>query len=113
MPPASPDIHHEVDVSALAAALGITVACLCAGLGLDEQLAACRPAATASQQVLRPVARVLDILIEIFRDPESVRAWLRTPHPDLDGRTALETILDHQAQAVCTILESALAGVPI
>ena len=67
----------------------------------------------AFQLALRPVSRTLEILTGLFHDPEAVRVWLRTPHPDLDGCTALETILAGHAQAVCIILENALAGVPV
>jgi len=55
----------------------------------------------------------LEILHEFFYKPETARAWLNTPHPDLDGRTALEMILARNPIAVLRILESAAAGVPV
>jgi len=71
------------------------------------------PSAEAAQSPLKPVKRSLEILHEFFHKPETVRAWLNTPHPDLDGRTALEMILARNPIAVLRILESAAAGVPV
>jgi hypothetical protein len=42
-----------------------------------------------------------------------VRVWLNTPHPDMDGRIALELILANQPQSVLRVLENAAAGVPV
>ena len=83
------------------------------GLGINYKTAHRNPDAESFQEALRPVKRSLEILDEFFRKPELTRAWLHTPHPDLDGSTALETILENRAEAVCTILENALAGVPV
>ena len=71
------------------------------------------PSAEAAQSPLKPVKRSLEILHEFFHKPETVRAWLNTPHPDLDGRSALEMILASNPIAVLRILESAAAGVPV
>ena len=57
--------------------------------------------------------RSLEILSEFFHKPETVRVWLNTPHPDLDGRTALEMILSTNPNAVLRILGKAAAGVPV
>jgi hypothetical protein len=54
----------------------------------------------------------MELLFELFARPESVRIWINTPHPDLGGRTALDTILTRNSRAVITILENALAGIP-
>jgi len=51
------------------------------------------------------VKRSLEILHDFFQKPETVRVWLNTPHPDLDGRTALEMILANNTMAVLRILE--------
>jgi hypothetical protein len=42
-----------------------------------------------------------------------VDVWLNTPHPDLNGSTALEVILSNNPKAVLRILENAAAGVPV
>jgi Protein of unknown function (DUF2384) len=59
------------------------------------------------------VKRSLEILHEFFHKPETVRVWFNTPHPDLDGDTALDMILADNANAVLRILENAAAGVPV
>ena len=101
----------QVDARGVAAGLGVSLSCLREGLGRGDQALEDDPA--AFQLALRPVSRTLETLAGLFHNPEAVRLWLRTPHPDLDGRTALETILAGQGQAVRMILENALAGVPV
>ena len=104
---------RDVDAGEVAARLGVSLPCLREHLGSDEQGMSPDLTATAFQSALRPVSRALEILESFFHDSEAVKVWLRTPHPDLDGSTALEAILDHQAQAVCILLENALSGVPV
>ena len=112
-----PQLHDgatgRVDAQKVADHLGVPLKRLAEGLGLNYKSAHRNPDAESFQEALRPVKRSLEILDEFFRKPELVRAWLHTPHPDLDGSTALETILENRAEAVCTILENALAGVPV
>ena len=112
-----PQLHDEttgrVDAQRVADYLGVPLKRLAEGLGFNYKTAHRNPDAESFQEALRPVKRSLEILDEFFRKPELVRAWLHTPHPDLDGSTAMDTILDNKAQAVCTILENALAGVPV
>ncbi len=69
--------------------------------------------AEAFQSPLKPVKRSLEILHEFFNKPETVRVWLNTPHPDLDGSTAMEMILANNPNPVLRILENAAAGVPV
>ncbi len=104
-------INSHAHARGVAAGLGVSLSCLQEGLGCGDQALEDDPA--AFQLALRPVSRTLEIVTGLFHDPEAVRLWLRTPHHDLDGRTALATILAGQAQAVCIILENALAGVPV
>ena len=104
-------INSHAHARGVAAGLGVSLSCLQEGLGCGDQALEDDPA--AFQLALRPVSRTLEILTSLFRSREAIRLWLRTPHPDLDGRTALETILAGQGQAVCMILENALAGVPV
>ena len=112
-----PELHDEatgrVDAQKVADYLGVPLKRLAGGLEINYKTAHRNPAAEAFQGALRPVKRSLEILDEFFRKPELVRAWVHTPHPDLDGSTALETILENRAEAVRTILENALAGVPV
>lgn len=112
-----PELHDEdtgrVDAQKVADYVGVPLKRLAEGLSLTYKTVHRNPSAQALQGALQPVKRSLDILADFFGPPARVRAWLNTPHPDLDGRTALETILENRAEAVCTILENALAGVPV
>ena len=103
--------NSRSDARGVAAGLGVSLSCLQGSLGCGDQ--ALENDSAAFQLALGPVSRALEILTGFFHSREAVRLWLRTPHPDLDGHTALETILAGQAQAVCIILENALAGVPV
>ena len=104
---------RPVDASVVAAGLGVSLPGLWERLGSSVQTMSPDPASAAFQRALGPTSRALEILDGFFHDSEAVCVWLRTPHPDLGGCTALETILDGHAQAVCIILENALSGVPI
>ena len=111
------DLHDaatgRVDMQKVSDYMGVPLKRLAEGLDLPYKAVHRNPYAPAWQRALKPVKRSLEILDEFFRKPELVRAWLNTPHPDLDGSTALETILANQAEAVRTVLENALSGVPV
>ena len=111
-----PELHDEatgrIDAQKLALYMGVPLARLAEALQLNYKAIHRNPSAEAAQSPLKPVKRSLEILHEFFHKPETVRVWLNTPHPDLDGHTALETILASNSNAVLRILENAAAGVP-
>jgi hypothetical protein len=111
-----PELHDEatgrIDAQKLALYMGVPLARLAEALQLNYKAIHRNPSAEAAQSPLKPVKRSLEILHEFFYKPETVRVWLNTPHPDLDGHTALETILASNSNAVLRILENAAAGVP-
>jgi uncharacterized protein (DUF2384 family) len=111
-----PELHDEksgrIDAQRLADYLGIPLKRLAEALDLNYKTTHRNPSAESLQATLRPIKRILEILQDFFRKPETVRVWLRTPHPDL-GDSALETILHKKSAAVLTVLENAVAGVPI
>jgi len=112
-----PELHDEasgrIDAQKLALHMGVPLKRLAEGLELNYKAIHRNPSAEASQPPLKPVKRSLEILHEFFHKPETVRVWLNTPHPDLDGHTALEMILANNPNAVLRILENAAAGVPV
>lgn len=112
-----PGLHDEasgrVDAEKLAAHLGVPLKRLAEGLRLNYKAVHRNPSAAGFQPALRPVKRCAEILDGFFPQPETARVWLNTPHPDLEGRTALELILANRPAAVLRILESAAAGVPV
>ena len=112
-----PELHDKasgrIDAQKLADYMGLPLKRLAEGLQLNYKAIHRNPSAEASQPPLKPVKRSLEILHEFFHKPETVRVWLNTPHPDLDGHTALEMILANNPNAVLRILENAAAGVPV
>jgi hypothetical protein len=112
-----PELHDEangrIDAQKLAAYIGVPLKRLAEGLQLNYKTIHRNPSSEASQPPLKPVKRSLEILHEFFNKPVTVRVWLNTPHPDLDGHTALEMILANNPNAVLRILENAVAGVPV
>ena len=112
-----PELHDEttgrIDAQKVAHYMGVPLARLAEALQLNYKAIHRTPSAEAAQSPLKPVKRSLEILHEFFHKPETVRAWLNTPHPDLDGRSALEMILASNPIAVLRILENAAAGVPV
>jgi hypothetical protein len=112
-----PELHDEasgrINAHKVATYMGVPLKRLAEGLQLNYKTIHRNPAAEACQPPLKPVKRALEILHEFFNKSETVRVWLNTPHPDLDGRTALEMILANNPNAVLRILENAVAGVPV
>jgi hypothetical protein len=112
-----PELHDDasgrVDAQKLAVYMGVPLKRLAEGLHLNYKAMHRNPSAEAFQSALKPVKRSLEILHEFFSKPETVRVWLNTSHPDLDGHTALEMILANNPIAVLRILENAAAGVPV
>jgi Protein of unknown function (DUF2384) len=112
-----PELHDEatgrIDAQKVANYMGVPLARLAEALQLNYKAIHRNPSAEAAQPPLKPVKRSLEILHEFFHKPETVRVWLNTPHPDLDGHTALELILANNPNAVLRILENAAAGVPV
>ena len=112
-----PELHDNtsgrIDAQKLAVYMGVPLKRLAEGLQLNYKAIHRNPSAEAIQPPLKPVKRSMEILNEFFNKPETVRVWLNTPHPDLDGHTALEMILADNPIAVLRILENAAAGVPV
>ncbi len=112
-----PELHDDtsgrIDAQKLAGYMGVPLKRLADGLRLNYKAIHRNPSAEAFQPALKPVKRSVDILQDFFHKPETVRVWLNTSHPDLDGHTALETILANNTSAVLRILENAAAGVPV
>ncbi len=112
-----PELHDQasgrIDARKMALYMGVPLKRLAEGLQLNYKTLHRNPSAQACQPPLKPVKRALEILHEFFDKSQTVRVWLNTPHPDLDGHTALEMILANNPAAVLRILENAVAGVPV
>jgi hypothetical protein len=112
-----PELHDDasgrIDAHKLAVYMGVPLKRFAEGLHLNYKAIHRNPSSDAFQSALKPVKRSVEILHEFFTRPETVRVWLNTSHPDLDGHTALEMILANNPIAVLRILENAAAGVPV
>ena len=102
----------RIDARKLAAFLAVPLAQFAAALDALPATVHKSPGAPALQKRLQPIKRAIDLLSRATRHPSDARAWLNNPHPDLDGRTPLDVILDSRADAVSTLLENAAAGIP-
>ena len=102
----------RLDAKRIAGYLQISLSSLAAVTGRSVAAIHKAPAADSLQQPLAPVARTISVLSEILQSKVHVRAWLRTPHPDLDNQIPMRMIQEGQAGAVADMLESALAGQP-
>jgi hypothetical protein len=112
-----PELHDprngRIDAQKVADFMGIPLKPLSEGLGLNYKAVHRNSSATGSQPALQPVKRSLEILQELFGAKETIRIWLNTPHPELNGATSLDAILDGKAFAVSRLLENARQGVPL
>lgn len=112
-----PELHDpesgRIDAQKVADYMGIPLKQLARALSANYKAIHRSPSASSLQSGLRPVKRALELLHQFFGNPGTIRAWLNTPHPDLDGASALEAISAGDAQAVMLILENAWDGVPV
>ena len=58
------------------------------------------------------IARIQEILKQVFITDKNVEIWLNEPHPDLGQRTPQQCIDNGNVGAVLTMLENALIGTP-
>jgi hypothetical protein len=102
----------RIDASKVAAFLGVSLPQVAAAVGASYGAVHKTPAAASLQKGLGPMKRTLALLSRATRNKRETRAWLNTPHPDLGEKTPLDVILAGHADAVVTLLENALAGLP-
>lgn len=112
-----PELHDtdsgRIDAQKIADFMGVPLKQLSEGLGLNYKAVHRNTSAAGFQKALRPVKKTLELLQEFFGTAETIRVWLNTPHPDLDGASALEIIMEGKVDAVTLILENAWNGVPV
>jgi Protein of unknown function (DUF2384) len=112
-----PELHDprsgRIDAQKVAEFMSVPLKRLSEGLGLNYKAVHRNPSGASVQEALQPVKRSLEILHEFFGPKETIRVWLNTPHPDLDGATSLDTILQGKAFAVSRILGNAWNGAPL
>jgi hypothetical protein len=102
----------RLDAARVAAAVGMTVPQLADCLELPEEALRSPPPAPELEAMLEPFAMVIGIVRDVFGgDDKRVRAWLRTPRPELDGKAPLETMCEPSGiQRVITFVLGAWLG---
>lgn len=111
-----PELHDpatgRIDAARVAAYLHVPLTQLAAALGKKYPTVYKTPAAPSLQAGLAPIKRSLEILEQVIVDRPTILAWLNSPHPDLGMRTPMCVILEGHGDALETILENALMGIP-
>ena len=102
----------RIDAKKVVGFLAIPLAQLAQALDANYPTVYKTPAAPSLQKGLRPIKRSIDLISRVTRSPADARAWLNNPHPDLGGRAPMDVILSGRADAIVTLLENALAGIP-
>lgn len=102
----------RLNASAFARYLDVSLSEIAAGLHVKCTALHKAADAPSVQPGLALFKRILVILTDMLGPKKIVRAWLNKPHPDLGHRSPISVMLDGHTDAVLTILENALAGVP-
>ena len=109
-----PELHDpkngRIDAQRVADFMGVPLKRLAEGLGLNYKAVHRSPSAAGFQAALAPVKRALELLEFFFKEQETIRVWLNTPHPLFENKTSMEIILDGKAFAVARILGCARWG---
>jgi len=110
-----PELHSpsgRVDAAKIAKYLDVRLSELAAALHTNYTTLHKTPDAPSVQPGLLVFKRILTILLDMLGPQKTVRAWMNTPHPALGKRTPISVVLAGHSDAVLTILENALIGVP-
>jgi hypothetical protein len=102
----------RIDAGKVADFLGVALPQVAASVGASYAAVHKTPDASSLQKGLGPIKRSLALLSRVTRTRREARAWLNSPHPDLGERTPIEVMLTGHADAVVTLLENAIAGLP-
>jgi putative toxin-antitoxin system antitoxin component (TIGR02293 family) len=103
----------RLNSAAIAKYLDVALSEVASALGVNYTALHKTPDSPSAQPRLATFKRILGILKDMLGPQATVRAWLNSPHPGLGNRTPISVMLEGHAEAVLTILENALAGVPI
>lgn len=106
------DASGRIDARRVAEFLGVRLSEVADAVGVNYPAVHKTPDASSLQKGLGPIKRSLALLARVTPNRRVARAWLNGPHPDLGEKTPLEVILNGQADAVVTLLENAIAGLP-
>ena len=87
--------HGQLDASRVASTLGLTVQQLAGCLALPTEQLRGEMAPAELEKRLEPFAMVIGIVRDVYGgDDKRVRTWLRTPRPELGGKTPNEALCE-------------------
>lgn len=90
---------------------GIPLSQLAEWLGRTKQAVSKTPDADSLQDALGYFERVARMRL-VTNDDGEFRKWLRTPHPDVDGKNPLELMAKGEWQALADFADDLLSGTP-
>jgi uncharacterized protein (DUF2384 family) len=102
----------RIDASRVATFLAVALQQVAQAVGANYATVHKTPDSPNLQKALGPIKRALTLVSQLTASPRDARAWLNTPHPDLGERTPIEVILSGRADAIVTLLENAIEGLP-
>jgi hypothetical protein len=89
------DRHGLLDPRRVAPALGMSVTQLAKCLELEEEELVKAPRSPDLEAWLEPFAMVVGVVRDVYGgDAKRVRVWLRTPRPEIGGRTPNEALCE-------------------
>jgi len=102
--------NGRVDAERVASYLNEPLAFIASALQRKYSTVAKTPAAPSLQAGLLDFKRILEVLEHVLGDAQSVRIWMNTPHPDLDGMTPRAVTESGNVSAIRRMIDSSLSG---
>jgi hypothetical protein len=103
--------NGNLSAARIAKVFGVSLGQLADWLGRTKQALSKTPDADSLQEPLAYFERVARLRLLTKNDGE-FRKWLRTAHPDVDGKNPLELLARGEGQAIADFVESILTGTP-
>jgi uncharacterized protein (DUF2384 family) len=106
------DEQGRVDMSAVADMIGDSVARVAQMTPLTPGALRKNPTSDRAQPAARRFVRVLSDLARLLGSRKAALIWLRTPHPELEGRSPLELFYGQHFEAVEGLVQDLRSGSP-
>jgi hypothetical protein len=102
----------RIDASLVADFLGVPLSQVAVALNASYPAVHKTPDASSLQRRLALWKRAIELVSHVMRDRREALVWWNSPHPDLGLETPLQVGLAGHVDAVVTLVENALAGLP-
>jgi len=101
------------DAQRMADFLGVRPAEIARYLGVHRSTVLRHPTGPKIQAKAAELEFLFAELWRLLGSAESARAWLKTPSPFFQGKTALELIEENQGEIVRAVIEDLKEGIPL